>query len=151
MTQAIRKTTWDVTGDLSWKNFSALRTQMLLAGKRVLVQLVPEKRSLSQNALSHAIYTQIAGQLEDQTVAEVRAECKLRYGVGILREANERFRAMYDKAIKDTLSYEEKLDAMEFLPVTRLMDKEQFSEYLDTVIREYSKQGIAITMPGEEW
>jgi hypothetical protein len=38
---------------------------------------------------------------------------------------------------------------MEFLPVTRLMDKAQFSEYLDTVIREFSKAGVSILMPGE--
>lgn len=141
---------FDVSTDRGLDIFLDIRNGLLLAGKKAVFELVPEKRSLDQNAMSFALYKEIAGQLEDQTVAEVRAECKLRFGVPILRGANERFRAMYDKAIKDTLSYEEKLDAMEFLPVTRLMDKEQFSEYLDTVIREYSKQGIAITMPGEE-
>ena len=142
---------FDVSTDRGLDIFLDIRNGLLLDGKKAVFELVPEKRSLDQNAMSFALYKEIAGQLEDQTVAEVRAECKLRFGVPILRGANERFRAMYDKAIKDTLSYEEKLDAMEFLPVTRLMDKEQFSEYLDTVIREYSKQGIAITMPGEEW
>lgn len=141
---------FDVSTDRGLDIFLDIRNGLLLDGKKAVFELVPEKRSLDQNAMSFALYKEIAGQLEDQTVAEVRAECKLRFGVPILRGANERFRAMYDKAIKDTLSYEEKLDAMEFLPVTRLMDKEQFSEYLDTVIREYSKQGIAITMPGEE-
>jgi hypothetical protein len=74
----------------------------------------------------------------------------LRFGIPILRTGNPDFKAMYDKAIRATLSYEEKLKAMEFLPVTRLMDKAQFSEFLDTVIREYSKQGVSILMPGEE-
>ena len=146
----MRAQQWDVTGDLSWQNFSELRTQMVLSGKRCLIQLVPPKRSLSQNAISHAIYAQIAGWFEDQSVQEVRAECKLHFGVPILRGSNEKFRAMYDKAIRETLTYEEKLAAMEFLPVTSLMDKAQFSEYLDTVIREYSKQGISIVMPGED-
>ena len=147
---APRQMRFDVSTDRGLDIFLDIRNGLLLDGKKAVFELVPEKRSLDQNAMSFALYKEIAGQLEDQTVAEVRAECKLRFGVPILRGANERFRAMYDKAIKDTLSYEEKLDAMEFLPVTRLMDKEQFSEYLDTVIREYSKQGIAITMPGEE-
>ena len=142
---------FDVSTDRGLDIFLDIRNDLLLAGKKAVFELVPEKRSLDQNAMSFALYKEIAGQLEDQTVAEVRAECKLRFGVPILRGANERFRAMYDKAIKATLSYEEKLSAMEFLPVTRLMNKGQFSEYLDTVIREYSKQGIAITMPGEDW
>ena len=70
-------------------------------------------------------------------------------GVPILRAGSEEFRAQYDKVIKPH-DYETKLAIMEWLPVTSLMSKEQFSEYLDTVIREYSKQGISILMPGEE-
>jgi len=140
---------WDLSNSTVLQNFIEYVGQMRLAGKRPLVQFVAPKRSLDQNALSHALYTQIAGQLEDQTVQEVRAECKLRHGIPILRAGNEKFRTMYDKSIRGTLDYEEKLAAMEFLPVTRLMDKAQFSEYLDTVIREYSKQGVSIVMPGE--
>ena len=147
---ATRQMRFDATTDSGLATLVAMRNSIVLAGKKALFQLVPEKRSLSQNAISHAIYTQIAGQLEDQSVQEVRAECKLRFGVPILRGNNEKFRAMYDKAIRETLTYEEKLAAMEFLPVTSLMDKAQFSEYLDTVIRAYSQQGISITMPGEE-
>ena len=147
---ATRQMRFDATTDSGLATLVAMRNSIVLAGKKALFQLVPEKRSLSQNAISHAIYTQIAGQLEDQSVQEVRAECKLHFGVPILRGNNEKFRAMYDKAIRETLTYEEKLAAMEFLPVTSLMDKAQFSEYLDTVIRAYSQQGISITMPGEE-
>ena len=140
----------DATTDRGWKTLSSVRDNALLSGKPFVVQVVQAKRTLDQNAISHAIYTQIASQLEDQTVQEVRAECKLRFGIPILRAGNPDFKAMYDKAIRATLDYEEKLKAMEFLPVTRLMDKAQFSEYLDTVIREYSKQGVSILMPGEE-
>jgi hypothetical protein len=140
----------DATSDRGWQTLSSVRDNALLAGKPFVVQVVQAKRTLDQNAISHAIYTQIASQLEDQTVQEVRAECKLRFGIPILRAGNPDFKAMYDKAIRATLDYEEKLKAMEFLPVTRLMDKAQFSEYLDTVIREYSKQGVSILMPGEE-
>ena len=140
----------DATSDRGWQTLSSVRDNALLSGKPFVVQVVQAKRTLDQNAISHAIYTQIASQLEDQTVQEVRAECKLRFGIPILRAGNPDFKAMYDKAIRATLDYEEKLKAMEFLPVTRLMDKAQFSEYLDTVIREYSKQGVSILMPGEE-
>jgi hypothetical protein len=120
----------------------------LLSSKPFIVQVVGEKRSLDQNALAFALYTEIAGQVGDQSVNEIRAECKLRYGVPILRAASEDFRARYDKVIKPH-DYETKLALMDWLPVTSLMDKAQFTEYLDTVIREHSKQGIAIVMPGE--
>lgn len=41
----------DITGDLSWAHFSEMRSQMLLAGKRVIVQFVKGTRSIDQNAL----------------------------------------------------------------------------------------------------
>ena len=147
---APRPMRFDVSTDRGLATFLEVRNGLLLSGKDAVFELVKPRRTLDQNALSHALYSQIASQLQDQTVSEVRAECKLRYGVPILRGGNEKFKAMYDKAIRDTLTYEEKLAAMEFLPVTRLMDKPQFSDYLDTVIREYSKQGIVILMPWEE-
>lgn len=146
---AIRPVRIDATTERGLQTLLAVRDNALLAGKPFVVQVVQAKRTLDQNAISHAIYTQIASQLEDQTVQEVRAECKLRFGIPILRAGNPDFKAMYDKAIRATLSYEEKLKAMEFLPVTRLMDKAQFSEYLDCVIREFSKMGVSILMPGE--
>lgn len=149
MTSAVRAVRIDCTSDRGWEALAAVRANALLANKPFIVQVVGPKRSLDQNAISHAIYAQVAAQLEDQTVQEVRAECKLRYGVPILRAGSEEFRAQYDKVIKPH-DYETKLAIMEWLPVTSLMDKAQFSEYLDTVIREYSKQGVSIIMPGEE-
>ena len=148
MTAATRNHPWDCTGDTGWQNFCNFRTQAVLAGQRFIVQRVNEKRSLDQNALSHALYSQIAAQIEDQTVNDIRAECKLRHGVPILRAESDEFRAKYDKVIKPH-DYETKLSLMEWLPVTSLMNKPQFSEYIDTVIREYSKVGISIVMPGE--
>jgi len=149
VTSAVRAVRIDCTTQAGWEALMNVRANALLAGKPFVVQVVGPKRSRDQNDLSHALYAQIAAQLEDQTVQEVRAECKLRYGVPILRAGSEEFRAQYDKVIKPH-DYETKLAIMEWLPVTSLMSKEQFSEYLDTVIREYSKQGVSILMPGEE-
>ena len=145
----VRAVKIDATTEQGWQALAQVRSNALLASKPFVVQVLGEKRSLDQNALSHALYTQIASQLEDQTVQEIRAECKLRYGVPILRAASDDFRAQYDKVIRPH-DYETKLAIMEWLPVTSLMDRAQFSEYLDTVIREYSKQGVSIVMPGEE-
>ena len=150
MTQAIRKTPWDVTGDLSWKNFSALRTQMVLSGKRVLVQLVPEKRSLSQNALSFALYQQVANQCEDMSIMDIRCRCKLDMGIPLLCRDDATFADVWHD-IEAATTYEQRLYLMRDYPVTSKMGKRLFSEFLDEVIRDYSQQGISITMPGEEW
>lgn len=101
-------------------------------------------RSLSANALSHVWYAQIAKELGEQTPEEVKCECKLRYGVPILRGGDPDFRAMYDKAIKRNLSYEEKLQAMRFLPVTSIMTRPQMKRYMDTLQSEYAKQGVQL-------
>ena len=147
---APRQMRFDVSTDRGLDIFLDIRNGLLLAGKKAVFELVQERRSLDQNALSFALYQQIAGQLDDQSIADIRRECKLVHGIPILRRDDEEFRAMYNKTILHNLDYEEKLKAMEWFPVTRLFSKKQFSEYLDTIIREYSKQGISIVMPGEE-
>ena len=68
-------------------------------------------RSLDQNAILHAWITQIANELREQTAAQIKAECKLVYGVPILRAEDEEFREFYDRAIK-WMTYEQKLDAI---------------------------------------
>src|SRR3546814_16621942 len=66
-------------------------------------------RTLSQNAISHAWYAQIAAELRESTEYGVKCECKLRYGVPILRAADEQFRELYDYVIRP-LSSEQKLN-----------------------------------------
>lgn len=102
------------------------------------------KRSVEQNRLQRSIIQDIAEQLGDQTTEEVRARCKLQYGVPILRRDSEAFRAAYDKHIK-ALPYETKLAFMSEpidWPVTRMMTVKQKTEYLDTVMRVHAEQGI---------
>jgi hypothetical protein len=141
--------TWDLSSETVQQNFLVHVSNLRLAGKPVRVQFVPEKRSLDQNAMIYALYKQIAEQLEDQSIQDIRRECKLRHGVPILRTGDPKFKAMYDKAIRGNLNYEEKLQAMDYLPVTRLMSKEQGTEFIDVVIREYSQQGLCLLSPSE--
>jgi hypothetical protein len=140
----------DCTTDAGWQALSTVRANALLSSKPFIVQVVGEKRSLPQNDLIYELYTIIAGQIEDQSIQDIRRECKLTIGVPILRGGNENFRELYDTAIRSTLTYEQKLQAMDILPVTSLMTKEQGAEYIDSVIRTYSQRGIVIQMPGEE-
>jgi len=106
-------------------------------------------RSLDQNALSHAWYNEIAQQVAD-TPENVKCECKLRFGVPILRAEDEDFREMYDTAIKHSLTYEQKLKAMRYLPVTSNMTKAQLSRYLQHVQMSYAEQGVIVEFPRED-
>ena len=107
-----------------------------------------KKRSLDQNAISHAWYGQIARELREETELGVKCFCKLHFGVPILRAADAEFRALYDKAIK-WLPYEEKEAAMKYLPVTSLMTKAQLSEYLEAMQAHYLGRGVVLEFPEE--
>ena len=106
-----------------------------------------QDRSLSQNAISHVWYGEVSRKLKEQTPEEVKCECKLRFGVPILRAEDEDFREMYDAAIRRYLTYEQKLRAMRYLPVTSLMTKNQLSRYLEAVQREYASRGVSLEFP----
>jgi hypothetical protein len=145
----VRAHKWDLSSETVKASFDNFIAQMRLSGKRPVVQLVPENRSLDQNDMFYALYQQVAEQKDDESIRDVRRYCKLHFGVPILRASVPGFKAMYDKAIRDHLEYEEKLEAMDFLPVTRLMTKKQGTEYIDTIIREFSKQGYSLIHPSE--
>lgn len=106
-------------------------------------------RSAEQNRLSHKWYSEIAEQTGED-VQDVRARCKLEVGVPILRE-NEAFRKAYDLAIRP-LAYADKLTYVRDtdMAVTRLMNVEQMTRYMDEVFRRHAEFGIALTIPPDE-
>jgi hypothetical protein len=65
----------------------------------------------------------------------------------MLRAESEDFRSQYDGLIKDRFSYEEKLQMMDFFPVTSLMTTDQTSRYLDKVQEAYAKRGVILEFP----
>lgn len=107
-------------------------------------------RSAMQNRLAQRWFTDISRQLGDQTHEDTRAECKLRFGVPILRAENEAFRQSYDATMKH-LPYEAKLAAVKAfdLPVTRLMTAKQMTAFMDEVQRHYLPQGVRLTDPDQ--
>jgi hypothetical protein len=104
-------------------------------------------RSLDQNALSHAWYQQLAREMPQHDALGWKCECKLLHGVPILRAEDGEFRTFYDAAIKKSLSYEEKLAAMRFVPVTSLMTSVQLSKYLEAMQHHFAKQGVVLEFP----
>lgn len=114
--------------------------------KYVRMVIRARRRSLDQNDISHVWYEQVARELRDDDALGVKCYCKLHHGVPILRAEDAEFRAFYDNAIKG-LTYEQKLGAMKYLPVTSLMSVEQGSRYLVAVQDDYLQRGVALRFP----
>ena len=70
----------------------------------------------------------------------------------ILRAENERFRVTYDLMLRPH-SYAEKLAFVRDmdLPVTRLLNVEQMSRYLDIVFRRHAEIGVVLTIPPDRY
>lgn len=106
-------------------------------------------RSLDYNALSHCWYIQVANELREDDAAGVKAFCKLHFGVPILRAEDEDFREFYDTAMKHALTYEQKLKAMRYVPVTSLMTQQQFDRYAHDV-QDHYRGKVALEFPKED-
>ena len=108
------------------------------------------RRSNPQNRTIALWYSEIASQRGDCDFEDVRAECKLHFGVPIMRRDNPKFRAEYDEMIRP-LPYPFKVRMMRLfqMPVTSLMTTKQCAEYQDAIWREYTGQGIVLTNPDE--
>jgi hypothetical protein len=122
----------------------------LVKDKPFVIRIESEKRSIDQNSMIYAVYSEIVKQVEDQTLTDIRRECKLLHGVVILRRDDADFRELYDTGVLRSLSYEQKLRAMDILPVTSRMNKKQATEYVENVIRHYASVGIFIQHPDEK-
>ncbi len=111
-------------------------------------QTIKGKRSLEQNRLQHMWYREAAKQLKEYTPLEYRMICKLEIGVPILRGQDYDFQQMYDKVIKPH-SYEDKIELMDWVPITRIMNKMQKKEFLDAQYIYLSGLGAQLTEPND--
>lgn len=106
-------------------------------------------RTSEQNRLQRLWINEIAEQRDEHKAEYWRGYCKLRFGVPIMRAANEIFMEKYDRLIKPR-PYEEKIELMmepmDF-PVTRLMNTKQKTEYLDEIGKHFAEQGVVLTQP----
>jgi len=107
-----------------------------------------EARSLDQNSLQHVWYSEIETQGREMSAGEARRFCKLTIGVPIMRGGDtplcDQFRKGWDGLIKSRLTYEEKLELMDWFAVTSLMNREQMRRYLDTVQRTFADKGVVL-------
>lgn len=116
------------------------------AGRKPVVQMMKGERSGNQNAMIYGLYGDIARLSQDKSTTDVKRECKLYYGIPILRAADPAFCEWYDNSVK-RLTLEDKLMLMTYMDVTSLFTKEQATEYIDTIITEYTRQGLRLIDP----
>ena len=128
-------------------------TAMYRDKKFVVVSLRPGKdRTLDQNALWFALYQRIAQMTQIGDVDDARRYCKLHFGVQILLNEDEDFRAAWYRTMRH-LSYEEMLDLMggnvlfgpDGFPVTRLFNRAQGVAYTDRIAAEFTAKGVVFT------
>lgn len=105
-------------------------------------------RSTAQNRLAQRWFSDISVQLGDRTHEEARAECKLNFGVPILRAENEAFKTSYDRTFGG-LDYEQKIEAIKAfdLPVTRIMLVKQMTAFMEEMQRHWEPRGVRLTDP----
>lgn len=101
----------------------------------VIIKKANKKRSLDANAIKSVWYRDIAKYREDVSIKDVERECKLKYGVTILR-ADPANNWIYERSI-DKLPYDKKLIIMDRLAVTSQMNTKQMNDYLECMKNDY--------------
>jgi len=140
---------WTINSESSLQSFIGDIRESFRAHKFLKVSAKTGKaRSLDQNAISHVWYEQLARELKEDDALGHKCFCKLHYGVPILRAEDEEFRLFYDAALLG-LTYEQKIEAMKFVPVTSNMTKPQLSKYLEAMQNGFSDK-VRLEFP-EGW
>lgn len=104
--------------------------------------------SKQQQRLSFRWYQDIARQLGDQDSEDVRADCKVTFGVPILSADDDAFRSDWARSIgRFNHEGQRKIVKRFQVPVTSLMKVAQMTAYLDAVQKCYLPQGIRLTDP----
>jgi hypothetical protein len=105
-------------------------------------------RSYEQNRLMWMWASEAATQRQGMTAREVQSEWKLIFGTPALCAENDGFAAAWAN-IDRKLTYEEKLELMNYFSVTSLMTSKQLSSFLDEVYRYNVERGIELTRPDD--
>lgn len=119
-----------------------IRTAPIDGSYQVEIKPYKKDRSAAQRRLQHSWYTHIreAGDRQE-TKQEVENYCKYTFGVPILQRDNQRFDEVWHNQ-SSLMTYEQRLDSMEFLPVTRLFNIKQNTEFLEEMKKHYQAAGI---------
>ena len=120
-------------------------TQKIDSGEPVMITLEKydekRERKSTQNRMVYRIYSFIGKQLYGGDEDHARKECKLRFGCAILYRDSKEFAMTFDRVIRP-LEHELRLEAMDLVDVSSVMTVEQCSEYIDTLINNWTLKGV---------
>ena len=133
---------FNIVNDSQVEHCKLAMTESLEKYGSILVYIFDGRhRSELQNALQHAMYREIGKQLYGGDMESAKNECKLRIGVGILKNQSEEFRRVYDNNLKK-LPYEAKLEVIGVISVSSLFSVESAHRYIDLIYDEYAQKGV---------
>lgn len=98
-------------------------------------------RSIKQNRLIYKSYQRIGKTLYGGDESLARNECKLRIGCRILYRDSKDFAVVFDSIIRP-LDYDKKIQAMNLISVSSIMEIPQATEYIKTIFTEYGQRGV---------
>lgn len=110
----------------------------------VHVKMNSNKRTLTQDALAHVWYGQIA-DYEGNKAEDIKSYCKYNFGMQMLGQdpdCTEYINMVRDK-IKP-MAYEERIKFMKYIRVTSLMDTASHAAYMKKLQLFYGTQGIEL-------
>jgi len=134
------KTTFKLEDQKSIDDITAVLVSVIaLNDKPHVVEIKPAStvRTVLQNSLSHAWYREVELKEKEYTASMIKCLCKLHFGLNINRGDDADYNAKCVKYI-DPLPYEDKVESMEFFPVTSFFNTRQFNDYLKAVRLHYS-------------
>jgi hypothetical protein len=131
-----------INSDKSLSEFLIFIAKLYLQFRYLRISIIAGlDRSIDQNSMFFELYTHIADWMHGGNVEAARAECKLHYGLPILRRDDEALSELCARSI-DLLNHEDQLKFIATMSVTSEMSKEQGREYITTVMDIYSEQGL---------
>jgi len=125
----------------------AARVSEYIAGLPLPVTITIREGTIRTNPQNDLLWKwneEIARHLGDCTAADVHRENKLRIGCAI-RMRDPKFRQFVQSL--SGLTYEQKLDAMDIIPVTSAFTVAEMREYMDTVSQKWAQRGVTLTIP----
>ena len=144
--QVIRVDSYEQAVSASVAIMNLLKTQKPYT---VTIEEGNEPRRSKQNRLSLLWYREI-GKQSGYGAEYERRHYKLSFGVPMLRADDAEFNQFCETAL-DKLPYEQQLQAMEYVPVTRLMKVKQFAEYLNEVELDAYSRGYKLSQPDDAY
>ena len=112
----------------------------------VIIKNHESERSLAQNALAFKWYSELDAQIANSD--NQRNFCKWTYGFPVLlarEEVEPGIHRMWE--ILTTVPYEDRINAMEMVEVTRLFTTKEFTEYLRSIERYAADMGYQLSHP----